>query len=98
MKGKIILLILALILIIGATNRFYLYQYEEECLEYRVDSWIELYCYDWANMWEVKMFNETHKYNSSYWTCDQLTFWYSYNKTIHNTTDVCLKYHLVRYS
>ena len=98
MKTKTFLFLIVVILLIGGTYRFSISQYEEECLEYKMDSWIELQCCDWTYGFDMcrKMYNETHKYYYDSISCDEYAFWYSKNITIYNTTDVCSKYHLVR--
>lgn len=82
--------------LVGAGYRFYIWQYEEECLEYKVDSWVELHCYDWVGGWHWKMYNETHQNEWDTIPCDDHEFDYRKNFTIYNTTNECIKFHLVR--
>lgn len=98
----IIFAFIGLVLSSGSSYKSLIYKilndYEEECLEYKIDSWIETYCCDWTrNNYCYKMINKTHS-DYSYLSCDELVFWNVINKTVYNTTNVCLKYYLVRKS
>lgn len=97
-KIYVIIGIIILLLLVGFKNKIILGDYIEECLEYKVDSWIEIKCCDWTMDDTIcrKMINKTHTVYDSYWTCEELTFWHRVKKTIHNTTNICIKYHLVR--
>ncbi len=92
----IIVIFISFVLFANAGYNFSLSQYEEECMEYKIDSWDELRCRDWHIGYDVEMFNKTHKYRYDYWSCDEYAFWYRVNITVYNTTNQCLKYHLVR--
>ena len=78
------ILLLLSILIIGAGQKFYLNQYEEECYEYQkvpyVANWtfseFSADCYYW-NDYKCKIINTTHFYNLT-------------------RNGECIKYHLVR--